>query len=220
MPIYTNRSFSDVVNRLSPSVPGCPTPVIEQYVRDAAIEACERTLAWRYEQPAIRLVTGAYDYEFDTPDDAEVHAFITATVNDKRLTPVTLEQLYDLYPKWPHQAANEYAEPRYVTQLDPDHFSVAPLPDASQNYDVRMIVCLKPLRTATKMDKTFLDELENVIMHGALQHLLVLPDRTFSDRELASYHAKQFAYKLSERRARTNLGVGKASMRVQAQKFA
>ena len=48
MPIYTNRSFSDVVNRLSPSVPGCPTPVIEQYVRDAAIEACERTLAWRY----------------------------------------------------------------------------------------------------------------------------------------------------------------------------
>ena len=83
-----------------------------------------------------------------------------------------------------------------------------------------MIVCLKPLRTATKMNKTFLDELENVIMHGALQHLLVLPDRTFSDRELASYHAKQFAYKLSERRARTNLGVGKASMRVQAQKFA
>ena len=40
-----------------------------------------------------------------------------------------------------------------ATQLDPDNFSVAPLPDSSQNYDVRMIVCLKPLRTATKMDK-------------------------------------------------------------------
>ena len=58
MAIYTDRAFLDIVNRLSPSVPGCPTPVIEQYVRDAAIEACERTLAWRYEQPAIRLVTG------------------------------------------------------------------------------------------------------------------------------------------------------------------
>ena len=83
-----------------------------------------------------------------------------------------------------------------------------------------MIVCLKPLRTATKMDKKFLDELENVIMHGALQHLLVLPDRTWSDRELASYHAKQFAFKLSERRARTNIGASKSSVRVQAQKFA
>ena len=80
-----------------------------------------------------------------------------------------------------------------------------------------MIVCLKPLRTATKMDKKFLDELENVIMHGALQHLLVLPDRTWSDRELASYHAKQFAFKLSERRARTNIGASKSSVRVQAQ---
>jgi hypothetical protein len=128
--------------------------------------------------------------------------------------------LYDLYPTWPNQSANEYAEPRYITQLDPDNFSVAPLPDSTQNYDVRMIVCLKPLRTATKMDKKFLDELENVIMHGALQHLLVLPDRTWSDRELASYHAKQFAFKLSERRARTNIGASKSSVRVQAQKFA
>ena len=67
---------------------------------------------------------------------------------------------------------------------------------------------------------TLYDELENVVMHGALQHLLVLPDRTWSDRELASYHARQFAFKLSERRARTNLGTSKASMRVQAQKFA
>ena len=220
MPTYTTRTFLDIVNRLSPSVPGCPTPVIEQYVRDAAIEACERTLAWRYEQPRIRLVPGAHDYAYEAPDDSEVHAFLTATVNGNSLKPLTLEQLYDIYPKWPNQDANERAEPRYITQLDPDNFSVAPIPDDSTTYDIRMIVCLKPLRTATKMDKKFLDELENVIMHGALQHLLVLPDRTWSDRELASYHAKQFAFKLSERRARTNLGAAKASMRVQAQKFA
>ena len=32
MAYYTTRTFLDIVNRLSPSVPGCPTPVIEQYV--------------------------------------------------------------------------------------------------------------------------------------------------------------------------------------------
>ena len=215
-----NRSFLSVVNRLSPSVPGCPQPIVEQYVRDAAIEACERTLAWRYEQPSIRLTPGVHDYAYETPDDTEVHAFITATCNGKKLAPVTLEQMYDLFPKWPNQSSDEYSEPRYVTQLDVDNFSVAPLPDASVKFDVRMIVVLKPLRSATEMDKTVLDDLENVVMHGALQHLLVLPDRTWSDRELASYHAKQFAYKLSERRARTNLGNSRASMRVQMQKFA
>ena len=106
-----------------------------------------------------------------------------------------------------------------ITQLDPDHFSVAPIPDDAESYDVRMIVCLKPLRTATSMDKSVLDELENVIMHGALQHLLVLPDRSWSDRELASYHAKQYIFKLQERRARANLGAGRASIRAQAQGF-
>ena len=153
-------------------MPGCPTPVIEQYVRDAAIEACERTLAWRYEQPSIRLVPGAYDYAYETPNDSEVHAFLTATVNGKMLKPITIEQLYDIYPKWPNQAVNERAEPMYKTQFDPDNFSVAPIPDNSTTYDVRMIVLSKSLYgTATKMDKKFLDELENVIMHGALQHL-------------------------------------------------
>ena len=214
------RNFLSIVNRLSPSVPGCPQPIVEQYVRDAAIEACERTLAWRYEQPKIRLTPGVHDYAYDVPNDTEVHAFITATCNNEPLKAVTLEQLYDLYPKWPYQSTQERSQPRFVTQLDVDNFSVAPLPDAVVKYDVRMIVVLKPLRDAAGMDKTVLDDLENVIMHGALQHLLVLPDRTWSDRELASYHAKQFAYKLSERRARTNLGNSRASMRVQMQKFA
>lgn len=213
------RNFSDIVNRLLPSVPGCPTPVVENYVRDAAIEACERTLAWRYEQPRIRLTVGGHDYEFEYPTGSEIHAFITATVNDETLIPVTLDKMYDLYPRWPNQPAENRAKPRYITQLDPDHFSVAPVPDGDTAYDVRMIVCLKPLRTADSMDKTVLDELENVIMHGALQHLLVLPDNSWSDRELASYHAKQFAFKLSERRARANLGAGRASMRVQGQPF-
>ena len=44
------RRFDSLVPRLSPSVPGCPQPVIEQHVRDAAIEACEKTLAYRHIQ--------------------------------------------------------------------------------------------------------------------------------------------------------------------------
>ena len=131
-----------------------------------------------------------------------------------------MEQLYDLYPKWPNQDSTEFAKPRYITQIDPDHFMVAPQPDSLITYDVRMITCLKPLRTSTKMNRSVLDELETLFMHGALQHLLVLPDRTWSDRELASYHARQFAFKSSERRARTNLGASRASLRVQMQKFA
>ena len=215
-----DRKFSTLVTRLTPSVPGCPQPVIDQYVRDAAIEACERTLAWRYVQPKIRLTTGVYDYGYESPNNSEVHAFIFATVNGNRLTAVTLDHLHDLYPKWPDFPSTEYANPIHISQLDPDHFVVAPTPDSITTYDLRMITALKPLRTATDMDTTVFDELENIIMQGALQHLLVLPERTWTDRDLAKYHAGQFISKTAERRARNALGAARASVTVQMKPFA
>jgi hypothetical protein len=119
-----------------------------------------------------------------------------------------------MYPDWPNLALDKRSDPRVICQLDPDNFILAPLPDDSQTYDVKMIVALKPLRTATEMDQNVFDDLENVIMHGALQHLLVLPDKNWTDRELASYHAKQYLYKTTERRARANIGAARASMSV------
>jgi len=216
----TQRTFLSLVNRLAPSVPGCPTPIVQQYIRDAAIEACERTLAWRYEQPAIRLTPGVYEYPYENPTGSEIHAFLTVSLNGETISPVTLEQLHTHYPDWPSSDTTKRSTPRFVCQIDVENFVVAPVPDSARTYDVRMIVALKPLRDADDMDKSAFDDLENVIMHGALQHLLVLPDRNWTDRELASYHAKQFAFKLSERRARANLGAARASMSVQMRPFA
>ncbi len=213
------RTFLSLANRLATSVPGCPQPIIVQYIRDAAIEVCERTLAWRYSQPDIALTPGVPEYPYEAPSEAEVHAFLTVTVNGEPLTPVTLEQVNRDYPTWPDMAFDQRSDPRYILQLDPDNFAVAPLPDSSKAYNLKMIVALKPLRTASGMDKAAFDDLENVIMHGALQNLLVLPNKNWSDRELAAYHAKQFLSRITERRARANLGAGRATMSVQMRPF-
>ena len=124
------------------------------------------------------------------------------------------------YPAWPDLTSAQLSTPQNVCQLDSDNFVLAPVPDATVVYDLKMIVALKPLRTASAMSKSVLDDIENVVMHGALQHLLVLPNRTWTDRELASYHAKQYSFKTSERRARANLGAARASMTVQMRPFA
>lgn len=149
-----------------------------------------------------------------------MHAFITAAVNGSPLEPVTLEQLYNRFPNWPDLDPDQQATPRFICQLDPDNFVIAPSPDALTAYSLKMIVVLKPLRTATGMDKAVFDDLENVIMHGALQHLLVMPNKNWSDRELATYHAKQYLSKITERRARANLGAARASMSVQMRPLA
>jgi hypothetical protein len=161
-----------------------------------------------------------YDYPYEHPTGSEVHAFITASVNGRPIMPVTLEWLHGNYPDWPSLDPSRRADPRYIVHLDDDTFGVAPLPDDSEPYDLKMIVALKPLRSATGMNQTAMDDLENVIMHGALRDLLVLPNKNWSDRELAAYHAKQYVFRTTERRARTMLGAGRASVSVKMQPFA
>jgi len=214
------RLFSDMVNRLSPSAPGAPQPVLVTHIRDAAIEACERTLAWRYELPGVALASGTASYAYGAPADTEVHAIITSAINGVNAPSITLEATHRLYPKYPDNSASELSAPRYIVHIDPDTFYAAPIPDGVLTYTADMFVALKPLRTATGMDQATMDDLENVIIHGALQQLLVMPERTWSDKELAAYHAKQYAFKSAERRARTNVGAGRACLTAYAPPFA
>lgn len=219
------RDFASLAPRLQPSVPGCPRQTVNQYIRDAAIKTCERTLAWRYQQPEFALTPGTYVYAYNKPAQTQVHAVFGAMMNNAPLEVLTLDEALRLYPAWADRYTTagdieKYGtQPRSITQVSPHEFAVLPLPDAERTYTMRMFYALKPTRDADGMDEVMFDELEDVIMHGALQQLLVLPNTHWADRELAAYHAKQFLFQLSERRARANLGNARGMVRVQMQPF-
>ena len=118
----------------------------------------------------------------------------------------------------PPEIVEKAAQPSIICQVTPDKYILLPLPD-DKEYEVRMWVALKPKRTATGMDEIAFADLEDVILHGALQHLLVLPNVHWSDRELATYHSKQYLYHLTERRARANLGNARGVLSVQMRPF-
>lgn len=220
------RTFESLVPRVNPSVPGCPFQTMVIYIRNAAIAACEQTLAWRYTQPKFNLTPGKPDYEFNRPIDTHVHAVMMAASNDSLLEVLTLDKAKDLYPMWADQYTTtedieEYGStPRAITQVNLSKYLILPTPDAAKEYSVRMIYALKPSRQSNDMDEDVFNDLEEVIFHGALQHLLVLPQVAWSDRELASYHAKQYRAQLTERRARANLGNARGSMSVNFPRFA
>jgi hypothetical protein len=130
-----------------------------------------------------------------------------------------------MYPAWADKYTTsadieQYGStPQSITQITPNQFAVLPLPDAQYTYTMRMFYALKPTRDSSGMDETIFDDLEDVIMHGALQQLLVLPNTNWSDRELAAYHAKQYLSQLTERRARANLGNARGVVSVRMQSF-
>lgn len=252
-----DRTFASFVPNINPSVPGCPTQTIIQYIRDSAIRTCERTLAWRYQVPLFDLLPGVHEYAYNKPTNTDAHAIFAAIVNDCPLEKLTLDDALLLYPQWadlysgedpsvlwsltppnsynsveyndslfndgeafvlPDSVIADASTPRSICQVTPDKFIVLPLPDDA-TYTMRMFLALKPRRNATAMDEVIFNELEEVILHGALQHLLVLPNSHWTDRELAAYHAKQYTYQIAERRARANLGNVRGLMRAKMQPF-
>jgi hypothetical protein len=227
-----------------------------QYIRNAAIKACERTLAWRYAEVPYALTPGVFEYIYRNPQDTDVHAVFLASVNGERLEPLSLDSAVTRYPQWADlyggvpfdqlwqgsgsynedtlnegtfnagpqftlspEAMKHASDPRVITQLTPDRFVVLPAPNDQKQHLLRLIYALKPKRASTGMDAVIFDELEDTIVHGALQELLVLPGMPWSDRELATYHAKQYLFYVMERRARANLGNVRGSMTVKMQPF-
>jgi hypothetical protein len=112
------------------------------------------------------------------------------------------------------------AQPRIFTQLNPDKYVILPLPDNDEVYTLRIFLALKPSRTATDMDEGVFNDLEDAILHAALQETLVMPNVAWSDRQLATYHAKQYLAAVSERRARANHGNARYGMRATGDRFA
>lgn len=216
----STRPFSSVVQRIIPHVPGCPHPIVERFVRSTAIDACEKTLVWRYKQPPIRLTPGVYDYPYEIPEQSDIHAFLTVTVNGRPLHVATIEDIIQWFPSFPDYDPSKRANPRYIFQVEPRMFGVLPMPGSDEPYNLNMVVALKPLRDSSYMNRVALDELEDAIMHGVLKELLMMPDKNWTSDRLAGYHAAQYSMRLAERRARANLGVGRASMSVQARPLA
>lgn len=219
------RTFVSLENQLAANVPGCPRPTIEQFVRNIAIEVCEKTLVWRYEQDLLPLTAGVYEYDYEVPDGSEVVGLIHATLFSGteylgKLEPVTQRELHRLYPDWPSPDTTKRTMPRYVSQFDPDHFVVAPVPGSDRAYSAKMFLALRPTPTATGMDKTAMDEVEQLITHGVLQHLHTIPDKSWTDYGVASYHAKQYTYKTALKRAKANLGVAQGSLTAQMRPLA
>lgn len=111
------------------------------------------------------------------------------------------------------------SQPKAISRMSPCEFIVLPKPGIEDNYAVRPYVVLRPTRTATGIDDCILGDLGEAIVHGALQELLLVPGAHWTDRDLASYHAKQYSFKVTERRARANLGFSRGALYAHPQFF-
>ena len=169
---------------LSPQVPGCPQTTQVVALRQAAIEFCEQSLAWKYEHPDIDVVPGTAKYLFEPPGGAFVHAIAYADFNGSQLETRKMERDIGMWA-----VRNNIGTPEYILG-GPLSLTLAPTPDVAGTLKIEAI--LKPTPVADGVDDIIYEEYREAVVHGALAKLMLSPKKPYTDPVLASHHMQLF----------------------------
>jgi hypothetical protein len=182
------------LDTLAPSIkvyaPGVADPTMFFGIRQAAIEFCERTRLWRYEDDFT--VTADDGEVISAPNGAEIHEVEAVFFNGQELDPKATSWLDDHMRGW--RTGELTGLPKYYTQTEPDTIRLAPQ-EAGQ---VNVSVWLKPSQDADELPDWIVDQHREAIAHGALARILLIPNQSFTNPELGAAFAASFGRRLDE----------------------
>ena len=210
--------YSAGVPEISAMVYGCPLPVIERYISKVVIELCRRASVWRANLAPLPLVAGVYNYTAIVPVNTVLHNILHANLNvvialsKAPLRILTDAQVADMYPLWPDTV--NVQQPSAIFQSGPDSINVYPVPDAISAYNINLLAVLRPTAAATGWDAALQDEFREVIYHGTLYYLMLMPNRVWTDQTQAQFHGKIYTNLISDARAKANKSYTRANLYV------
>lgn len=193
-------AYSSLIKEVLPYVPLCPDSLVEQALRSATIEFCERSKAYILDMDPFTTTSGVYEYDFDIPTGTEVHQILYMTYDGQDMDPISPRSLELNYPDWRDRTGN----PHVYLQKTPTTFWVVPVPSGSDQLIVS--VALKPSRTSNNIDTTISNTYRDAIIYGALYRLLRMPHREWSEIGAAQEYSFQFSQEIKQAELRARGG--------------
>ena len=183
-----------------PYVPFCPDSLVEQNLRSATIEFCERSKAYILDMDAFNTISGVYEYDFDIPTGTEVHQVLNMTYDGRDMDPISPRSLEVNYPDW----RDRTGRPHVYLQKTPTTFWVVPVPSGS--FPLIASVALKPSRTSNNIDTTISNQYRDAIIYGTLYRILRMPSREWTDVNAAREYLAQFNLEITQAELRARGG--------------
>lgn len=213
---------------IMPWAKGCPAPTAEQNLRLALREFCERTRLWRY--TVIQEVT-CQDEIIACPSTATIHEIERAywkpcETDDTQYYTLAPEQYVEVTPA---QLAFNSGQPQKITTSVPGRVQLIPFAAGI----LRMTVCLKPrseIDYGVTAGAAVQDEFnvcpEFLLIHhgetiaaGALARILLLPNTSFMNADLAAVKNSQAERGMDRLSQRGTTGQQRAQRRTKLQLF-
>jgi len=194
-----------------PFAPGCATPTAYFGIRQAAIEFCERTRLWRYED--------SFPVEVDdcdaicVPFGAVVHEIERVLFNGQPLEPKSTQWLDQNQNGW--RANPLTGTPHYVSQIAPDTLTIVPKMAGTAS----LYLWLKPSQDATELPDFIEQQYRETIAMGALHRILLIPNQSFTNIEMAGAYGQLFQKRLDGLSVKGSIGQQRAPLRTKAHMF-
>ena len=202
--------YESLLPEIIPMVPGCPDTLIENYIRAAAIELCEKAPVLQAELDPVTTRVGTFEYDLEPPTDTVVHKIMWAVYDGKDLEPISTNLLEQRKPSW-RDAANR-GSPEYFVKVSQSLFWLVPVPNATKVSSTILRVQLKPTQTSLSADDELMSDYRDTIVNGALFRLLRLPSKEWTDYSGAQVYGSLFneGIAVADRRARhADLGIAR-----------
>lgn len=173
-----------------PELLGCPSIVVDAFLRDAAIELCTDTGVYVGELPAINVVASTAAYTLAT-GDAAVEAFMVlrAWYKGAVIPPAPLDALDKTLTRWQDELADA---PLGFTQTQYDKIQLVPTPLNSYTGALTVRAVLRPTRTAAAIVDHIGNRFYTAIAEGALAQLQAMENKPWSNASGAARHKAAF----------------------------
>lgn len=197
--------LDEFLSKVLPYAPGCPEPVALEHIRNAAIEFCEETKLWRFDD-AFDL--GEEPNLMCTPQGAVIHQIERCDFDGRTLEPRAIDWLDQHCPEWRSEKPLA-GQPQYFTQIHPNTIRVVP----HQPGRVKVWLRLKPSEDADQIPSFIAAEHKSVIGWGALSEILLLPGQPFTSLDAAALFRTRFNAALGRTSKRQSTGQQRAPIR-------
>lgn len=190
--------------------PGIADPTAYFAIRQAAIEFCERTRAWRYDDAFN--VTAQECEGLLAPANSVVHDIEGVWFDGTKLLPKSPGTLDKLVPNWRAGVTTSTSKPKYVTQTELNTITIVPFQAGS----VKLTLFLKPAQDADELPDFLADQHRETIAWGALGRILLIPNQSFTNPEMGAAFGQAFQQKLDGKSTMGVVGQQRAPIRTRA----
>lgn len=179
------KTWADFIPYVSMRLPSCPTFVMEDAAKRAAIDYFNLSRAWRVDSVTLATtIAGQAIYTVTNPDLMEMVGLPAVWVNDKEAREAVGGEADDYYP-------TERGQRLSIGVVGVDKIRVSPLPDTSGQV-IKATVAYRPSLAATGIDDELWHAYRETIVFRMLSQLMMDIGKPWSDPKMAQYYSGQY----------------------------